>query len=60
VTSRTPFSLGVVSSLFLMELVVFIEDRFAIRVPNEELRLASFRSVDAMTALVERLLPVAA
>jgi methoxymalonate biosynthesis acyl carrier protein len=53
-------ALGAVDPLFIMETVVFLEDRFGIRVPNEEMRLDSFRSVDAMTALVERLLPVAA
>ncbi len=53
-------ALGAVDLLFIMEIVVFIEDRFGIRVPSAELRLDSFRSVDAMSALVERLLPVAA
>jgi methoxymalonate biosynthesis acyl carrier protein len=49
------FSLGFVNSLFAMELVLFIEKQFGIRIPNEELDLANFRTVASMTGLVERL-----
>ncbi len=49
------FSLGYINSLFAMELVMFIEKTFALTVPNEELRIENFRTVEAMTALVERL-----
>jgi methoxymalonate biosynthesis acyl carrier protein len=48
------FDLGVATSLFAMELVMFVEQHFALQVPNEELELANFRSVDAMAELVQR------
>jgi acyl carrier protein len=49
------FALGFVNSLFAMELVLFIEKSFGARIPNTELKLDSFRSVDAMVVLVQRL-----
>jgi methoxymalonate biosynthesis acyl carrier protein len=49
------FGLGFVNSLFAMELVMFIEKAFATRIPNDELKLDHFRSVDAMVELVHRL-----
>ena len=64
ITSRFPqagvtesadiFSLGYVNSLFAMELVMFIEKTFAITIPNDELRIDNFRTVEAMTSLVGR------
>ena len=53
------FSLGYINSLFAMELVMFIEKTFSMTVPNEELRIDNFRTVDAMSALVERIRPAA-
>ena len=49
------FSLGYINSLFAMELVMFMEKAFTITVPNEELRIDNFRTVEAMTALVTRI-----
>jgi methoxymalonate biosynthesis acyl carrier protein len=49
------FASGLVSSLFAMELLVHIETSFQLTVPSTELRLESFRTIDAMTALVLRL-----
>jgi acyl carrier protein len=48
------FSLGFVNSLFAMELVMFIEKNFNIRIPNEELRIDNFRTTTRMAELVER------
>ncbi|CAM3925866.1 hypothetical protein GCM10009799_49970 [Nocardiopsis rhodophaea] len=48
------FRLGFVNSLFAMELVMFVESKFQLSIPNEELSLDGFRTVDAMAALVER------
>ena len=48
------FALGLVSSLFTMQLVLFVEREFDIEVSGEDLDIANFRTVDAMTALVER------
>jgi methoxymalonate biosynthesis acyl carrier protein len=47
------FSLGFINSLFAMELVMFIEKTFAIAIPNSALQIRNFRTVNAMTALVE-------
>ncbi|MCP3805308.1 acyl carrier protein [Allokutzneria sp. A3M-2-11 16] len=54
------FALGFVNSLFAMELVMFVEREFDVRVPNEELDLANFRTVRAMCDLVGRLAKVSA
>ncbi|RKN05085.1 acyl carrier protein [Streptomyces radicis] len=51
------FSLGYINSLFAMELVMFIEKTFELTIPNEELSIDNFRTVEAMTALVDRLRP---
>jgi methoxymalonate biosynthesis acyl carrier protein len=47
------FSLGFVNSLFAMELVMFIEKTFEFRIPNAALQIRNFRSVHAMSELVE-------
>jgi methoxymalonate biosynthesis acyl carrier protein len=70
VTSRYPeaqiaddediFSLGFINSLFAMELVMFIEKTFTITIPNAELQIRNFRTLSAMTDLVERQLVPAA
>ena len=49
------FSLGYINSLFAMELVMFIEKDFNLTLPNDELQIGNFRTVEAMTALVARL-----
>ena len=51
------FSLGYINSLFAMELVMFVEKTFGVTIPNDELRIDNFRTVEAMTALVDRLRP---
>ncbi len=49
------FASGVVSSLFAMELVMHLEQAFAVQIGGEDLTLGNFRTVRAMTDLVERL-----
>ncbi|GLY70032.1 phosphopantetheine-binding protein [Amycolatopsis taiwanensis] len=49
------FASGLVSSMFAMELVVYVESTFAISIGGEDLKLANFRTVDVMTDLVLRL-----
>ncbi len=49
------FAAGVVTSLFAMELVVYLEEAFGVEVTGDELLLDNFRTVRAMTALVDRL-----
>ncbi|MFD4668868.1 acyl carrier protein [Lentzea sp. NPDC058450] len=46
---------GLVSSMFAMQLVVFLESTFDVAVVGSDLKLDNFRSVRSMTALVERL-----
>ena len=46
--------LGFINSLFAMQLVLFIESTFAIRLAQEDLDLENFRSVNAIVRLVEQ------
>ncbi|MEK3875936.1 acyl carrier protein [Paenibacillus sp. FSL M7-0420] len=48
------FSLGFVNSLFAMQLVMFIEKEFLVRLENEDLDLDNFRSIDLIAELVEK------
>ncbi len=55
------FALGLVSSLFTMQLVLFVEQEFDFEVSSDDLDIANFRTVNAIAALVERnLQPVSA
>lgn len=49
------FESGYVNSLFAVELVTFIESEFSLTVPNEDLTIDNFRSVDSMASCVDRL-----
>ncbi|ACY13743.1 acyl carrier protein [Haliangium ochraceum] len=53
------FAMGFVSSLFAMQLVMFVEKEFRIKLDNKELDLDNFRTVERMAALVERKLAAA-
>ena len=48
------FALGFINSLFAMQLVLFVEKNFGIEVPNEDLDIDNFRSVNALATLIER------
>ncbi|MEM6613076.1 MAG: acyl carrier protein [Cyanobacteria bacterium P01_C01_bin.72] len=48
------FALGFVNSMFAMQLVLFVEQEFKITVDNEDLELDNFRTINAITSLVER------
>lgn len=48
------FEKGYVSSLLAMELVVFVETEFSIQIGNEDLNLDNFRSVTAISQLIDR------
>lgn len=48
------FELGMVNSLFAMQLVLFVEQQFAIQIDGEDLERDNFRSVSAIAQLVER------
>ncbi len=49
------FKSGLVSSMFAMQLVVHLEERYEIAVIGSDLTLDNFRTVQAMTSLVLRL-----
>ena len=49
------FEGGIANSLFTIQLIMFVEKRFGVQIPNEDLELDNFRTVTAMTKLVERL-----
>jgi methoxymalonate biosynthesis acyl carrier protein len=48
------FAAGYVNSLFALQLITFIEKTFSIRVDDEDLELANFRSITAIDAFVAR------
>ncbi len=48
------FAMGFVNSLFAMQLVLFVESEFGIVVENDELDIDNFRSISAITNLIER------
>ena len=48
------FDSGVVSSIFAIELIDFIEQRFALTVEDEDLDMANFATLDALTAFVSQ------
>lgn len=48
------FALGFVNSLFAMELVMFVEKTFGVEIQRDDLDLDNFRTVNALTAFVER------
>jgi methoxymalonate biosynthesis acyl carrier protein len=47
------FALGFVNSLFAMQLVMFLEKEFGIRIENQDLDMNHFRSINSICALVE-------
>lgn len=49
------FASGLVSSMFAMELVVFLEQRFGVAIVGSDLQMDNFRTVRTMTDLVTRL-----
>lgn len=48
------FSLGFVNSLFAMQLVMFLEKEFSIKVDNNDLDFSNFRSINAIYELINR------
>lgn len=48
------FAGGYVTSLFAMQLVLFIESQLGVQLKNQDLRLDNFRTVNVMADLVER------
>ncbi len=48
------FTMGLVNSMFAMQLVEFVEKRFSVEIGPEDLEIDNFRSIDAISALVLR------
>ncbi len=48
------FASGHVNSLFAMELITFLENRYGIAIASEDLELENFSTVVRMAQLVER------
>ena len=48
------FARGYVTSLFAMQLVLFLESQFNVQLTNQDLRLDNFRTITVMADLVER------
>lgn len=48
------FALGLVNSLFAMQLVNFVEREFGITVEPDDLEIENFNTIDAITDLVHR------
>lgn len=46
------FAVGFVNSLFAMELILFIEKKFQIKVENQDLDIDNFRTINALANLV--------
>ncbi|MEK3834075.1 MULTISPECIES: acyl carrier protein [unclassified Paenibacillus] len=52
--SEDIFALGFVNSLFAMQLVMFMEKEFSIRVENNDLDMNKFRSIESIAQFVEQ------
>lgn len=48
------FAAGFVNSLFAMQIILFVEKEFKIAIASEDLELANFRTIEAITSLVKR------
>jgi methoxymalonate biosynthesis acyl carrier protein len=47
------FETGLVNSLFVMQLVMFVENEFGVSIQNEDLALENFKDVNSIVALIE-------
>lgn len=48
------FAAGFVSSMFAMQIVLFLEKSFKIAIANEDLELRNFQTINAMAELIEK------
>jgi methoxymalonate biosynthesis acyl carrier protein len=48
------FAAGFVSSMFAMQLVLFLEKNFQVEISDEDLELKNFQTINAMAELVGR------
>jgi methoxymalonate biosynthesis acyl carrier protein len=45
---------GIVNSLFVIQLMTFLEKEFSIKITMDDLDMSNFRSVDSITGFVQR------
>jgi acyl carrier protein len=45
---------GIIDSLGILQLVAFIDDQFGIQVPDEDVVIENFQSVNALASYLER------
>lgn len=48
------FELGFVNSLFAMQLVMFLEKEFSIRIENSDLDMENFKSINHIREFIEK------
>ncbi len=48
------FKGGFINSLFALEMVVFLEDTFKIKIKNKEINEKNFRTINSIAQVVER------
>lgn len=48
---------GVIDSMGLVKLVLFIEDRFKILIPEEDIEIENFRTVKALSEFISQKIP---
>jgi methoxymalonate biosynthesis acyl carrier protein len=48
------FAVGYVSSMFAMQMVLFVEKEFSMTIDNEDLKLDNFRTIEALARLIGR------
>lgn len=48
------FSLGFVNSLFAMQLVLFLEKEFKVKIENTDIDLENFRTINTIVELIDR------
>lgn len=51
------FATGFVNSLMAMQLVMFVEKEFHLKIDDEDLDLKNFNSINAISSLIKRRLP---
>ena len=48
------FATGSVNSLFAMQLVLFVESEFSIKIEDADLKIENFSTINALANLIER------
>ena len=45
---------GYVNSLFALEVIIFLEKTFSIRIPNKDISESNFRTIESIARVVEK------